>query len=351
MLKKKEPTSITQTPEEADDSPKASSQGMTSNLSTESVDQPAASPTATVEEKKEDDKQPEEQKEESKEEESASPAFFATEANLQQMRKTLFNAEEGHRVEIKKEEDVAFITVKKFRDAQTKERKVEEESETTERKKLNKEESNSWDAIMSFWKQQNRDLEKGQKRLSSDENDARRKLDKEEQAGYQAIRKHLESEAKERKQMEDTETSERNKVEKECISEVDWLGKLRETESKERKQKENDETNARKNEDKEESNGWQEFLKHAKQVWDTEYLRRRTEKEKDWKADATVTNCVKCTTKFGLFTRKHHCRSCGGLFCDKCTSNRIEMVDLGYLNKERACDECMSKRMVSKSDQ
>lgn len=35
--------------------------------------------------------------------------------------------------------------------------------------------------------------------------------------------------------------------------------------------------------------------------------------------DATVTNCRKCKTTFDIFTRKHHCRACGEIFCYSCS--------------------------------
>lgn len=34
--------------------------------------------------------------------------------------------------------------------------------------------------------------------------------------------------------------------------------------------------------------------------------------------DATATQCKKCKTVFDLFTRKHHCRACGDIFCYSC---------------------------------
>ena len=35
--------------------------------------------------------------------------------------------------------------------------------------------------------------------------------------------------------------------------------------------------------------------------------------------DSTVTHCFKCGTAFGFFMRKHHCRSCGRIFCYGCS--------------------------------
>ena len=44
-----------------------------------------------------------------------------------------------------------------------------------------------------------------------------------------------------------------------------------------------------------------------------------------WKLDKEGDSCEKCPKKFGVFTRKHHCRRCGGLFCDKCSSKKADL--------------------------
>lgn len=35
--------------------------------------------------------------------------------------------------------------------------------------------------------------------------------------------------------------------------------------------------------------------------------------------DATVNNCYKCNSNFSIFNRRHHCRSCGRIFCHNCS--------------------------------
>lgn len=41
-----------------------------------------------------------------------------------------------------------------------------------------------------------------------------------------------------------------------------------------------------------------------------------------WVKDEEVDKCHKCQVKFSTFTRRHHCRECGRIFCDKCTKLR-----------------------------
>lgn len=38
-----------------------------------------------------------------------------------------------------------------------------------------------------------------------------------------------------------------------------------------------------------------------------------------WIPDREVPACLTCMKSFGLMTRRHHCRLCGGIICDKCS--------------------------------
>jgi len=46
-----------------------------------------------------------------------------------------------------------------------------------------------------------------------------------------------------------------------------------------------------------------------------------------WQKDSEVRTCQSCDTEFGVFTRKHHCRQCGGIFCDKCSNYKAVLDD------------------------
>ncbi|ESW08097.1 hypothetical protein PHAVU_009G018000 [Phaseolus vulgaris] len=73
--------------------------------------------------------------------------------------------------------------------------------------------------------------------------------------------------------------------------------------------------------------------------------------EKDhWVPDEAVTKCTACGTDFGAFIRKHHCRNCGDIFCDKCTHGRIALTADENAQPVRVCDRCMaevSQRLTS----
>lgn len=42
-----------------------------------------------------------------------------------------------------------------------------------------------------------------------------------------------------------------------------------------------------------------------------------------WVHDDAVSKCFKCAVPFSLLIRKHHCRSCGRIFCNDCSNQRI----------------------------
>ena len=48
-----------------------------------------------------------------------------------------------------------------------------------------------------------------------------------------------------------------------------------------------------------------------------------------WVLDSSKTACHRCSSQFSLFTRRHHCRVCGDLFCSACSSHR-----------KRGCQSC-----------
>lgn len=66
--------------------------------------------------------------------------------------------------------------------------------------------------------------------------------------------------------------------------------------------------------------------------------------EKDhWVPDEAVSKCTGCGTDFGPFVRKHHCRNCGDIFCDKCTHGRIALTADETAQPVRVCDRCMAE--------
>ncbi|KAK9284171.1 hypothetical protein L1049_023339 [Liquidambar formosana] len=80
-------------------------------------------------------------------------------------------------------------------------------------------------------------------------------------------------------------------------------------------------------------------------------LMKPSNEEKDyWVPDEAVTKCTACGTDFGAFVRKHHCRNCGDIFCDKCTQGRIALTADEEAQPVRVCDRCMAEVTQRLSD-
>ncbi|KAL8200375.1 hypothetical protein R6Q57_011714 [Mikania cordata] len=73
-------------------------------------------------------------------------------------------------------------------------------------------------------------------------------------------------------------------------------------------------------------------------------LMKPANEEKDhWVPDEASTKCTSCNTYFGAFVRRHHCRNCGDIFCDKCTQGRIALTAEENAQPVRVCDQCMAE--------
>jgi len=56
-----------------------------------------------------------------------------------------------------------------------------------------------------------------------------------------------------------------------------------------------------------------------------------------WVPDSERSNCNSCKSKFGITLRKHHCRICGEIYCNKCSNYRYRFKHL------RVCTFCIAK--------
>jgi len=69
--------------------------------------------------------------------------------------------------------------------------------------------------------------------------------------------------------------------------------------------------------------------------------------DKDWMADKDYSECTLCSTEFTATNRRHHCRACGRLCCNKCSSRKLWFLAGGKKDKQRACDVCVNKSFAS----
>ncbi|XP_067140669.1 zinc finger FYVE domain-containing protein 1-like isoform X1 [Centruroides vittatus] len=63
-----------------------------------------------------------------------------------------------------------------------------------------------------------------------------------------------------------------------------------------------------------------------------------------WIPNSQITHCGQCKKLFEALDEKHHCRACGGGFCDDCSSNSKPVPDKGWgPSPVRVCDKCFKE--------
>lgn len=75
----------------------------------------------------------------------------------------------------------------------------------------------------------------------------------------------------------------------------------------------------------------------------------------DWINNNESSGCQLCGKSFGLKNRRHHCRACGALTCDSCSTKRLQLStrESAYVSpdksglpsgetKDRVCDSCFN---------
>ena len=59
-----------------------------------------------------------------------------------------------------------------------------------------------------------------------------------------------------------------------------------------------------------------------------------------WVPDSEAPACMRCEVKFTLVKRRHHCRSCGKVFCGACCGQKHVLRYLDDGKPSRVCDDC-----------
>jgi len=54
-------------------------------------------------------------------------------------------------------------------------------------------------------------------------------------------------------------------------------------------------------------------------------MKEETQVAGAWERDSDALSCKLCDKEFNIARRKHHCRNCGGIFCDSCSDNKMEL--------------------------
>lgn len=60
-----------------------------------------------------------------------------------------------------------------------------------------------------------------------------------------------------------------------------------------------------------------------------------------WIPDEEVETCHRCKSEFDWVNRRHHCRHCGGIYCQNCSPNHSLLpVAFGQRDPQRVCVDC-----------
>uniref|UniRef100_F6XJ86 Lateral signaling target protein 2 homolog n=1 Tax=Monodelphis domestica TaxID=13616 RepID=F6XJ86_MONDO len=65
-----------------------------------------------------------------------------------------------------------------------------------------------------------------------------------------------------------------------------------------------------------------------------------------WVPDQACLHCMACQTPFSFTRRRHHCRSCGKIFCSRCSSRSVPLPWFGYMKPVRVCAHCYAAHVI-----
>jgi len=57
--------------------------------------------------------------------------------------------------------------------------------------------------------------------------------------------------------------------------------------------------------------------------------------------DDCIDECFECSASFSFLNRRHHCRSCGKIYCGKCSDHFLSIPEMGYFEPVRVCTICL----------
>ena len=72
-------------------------------------------------------------------------------------------------------------------------------------------------------------------------------------------------------------------------------------------------------------------------------MTQEEDEKRFWMPDQRCSKCHECDTKFSVVSRRHHCRLCGQVFCDRCTRHTITDANLGP--NPKVCNYCYACHM------
>ncbi|CAM2117978.1 unnamed protein product [Caretta caretta] len=67
-----------------------------------------------------------------------------------------------------------------------------------------------------------------------------------------------------------------------------------------------------------------------------------------WVPDSTCSRCPACRAPFSVVRRRHHCRSCGKIFCSRCSQHTAPLPHYGLLKPVRVCTHCYTMHLPAR---
>uniref|UniRef100_A0A8C3TKI1 FYVE-type domain-containing protein n=1 Tax=Chelydra serpentina TaxID=8475 RepID=A0A8C3TKI1_CHESE len=67
-----------------------------------------------------------------------------------------------------------------------------------------------------------------------------------------------------------------------------------------------------------------------------------------WVPDGTCSQCTACRAPFTVVRRRHHCRSCGKIFCSRCSQHTAPLPHYGLLKPVRVCAHCYTTHLPNR---
>ncbi|XP_041916648.1 pleckstrin homology domain-containing family F member 1 [Alosa sapidissima] len=94
----------------------------------------------------------------------------------------------------------------------------------------------------------------------------------------------------------------------------------------------------------EEKQAWMEHIEECR-LQQIERLGLKSEKRgsfaASWIPDRASAICMRCSNRFGVTQRRHHCRRCGFIVCNTCSKGRAVLENISR-KPVRVCQQCMA---------
>ncbi|XP_006632123.3 lateral signaling target protein 2 homolog [Lepisosteus oculatus] len=68
-----------------------------------------------------------------------------------------------------------------------------------------------------------------------------------------------------------------------------------------------------------------------------------------WVPDSACDHCTACQAPFTILRRRHHCRSCGKIFCARCSPHEAPLPRFGQMKPVRVCNHCYDFHIVGET--